>query len=470
LAIRSSSLLEDKLNHPFAGTYATKMIPNNQGDVATRFHRLVEAIKLVWASTLFRDARLYRRAAGRDDTDERMAVIIQEVVGLPHGPRYYPDVSGVIRTHNFYPTGSAQASDGVVALALGLGKTIVDGGVVWSYSPALPTAPPPYGSARELLNKTQAQFWAVNVGPPPPYDPISESEYLVQADLTAAEADGVLHRLVSTYDPVGDRLNLGTGYTGPRVLTFAPLLELNEPPLNDVAAKLAAVCKQALHADVEIEFAMTCGTGTPRAWKTAPAAAAPNRFGFLQVRPMLVSSERVEVAPAELKQPAAVVASETVLGNGVRTDLADVVYVKPATFDARHTRTIARELDGLMPPLVADGRVCVLIGFGRWGSSDPWLGIPVTWPQISAARVIVEATLPDMNVEASQGAHLFHNMTSFRVHYYTVRHTGPDRIDWDWLAAQPVVSETQFVRHVRPVGPLTSRVDGRTGRGVLLRP
>lgn len=464
LAIRSSSLLEDALSHPFAGTYATKMIPNNQPNVGTRFQRLVEAIKFVYASTFFRDAKSYRRAIGQSDANEQMAVIVQEVVGRRYGDRFYPTLSGVIRTYNFYPTGPARPADGVVNLALGLGKTIVDGGVSWTYSPAFPRHSPPHGSIQDLLKNTQTAFWAVNMGPPPPYDPVNEAEYLVRGDLADAEYDGTLKQIVSTYSAESDRLAIGTGVSGPRVLTFAPILDLEDVPLNRIVKRLAASCKEAVGSDVEIEFAMTIG----REGRGEVANPEPDRFGFLQLRPARVADEAVEVSEGDLCGPAVLVATDRVLGNGASDDITDVVYVKPEVFDARYTRTIAAELDAANRQLTTEGRAYVLIGFGRWGSSDPWLGIPVTWPQISNAKVIVEATLPEMNVDPSQGSHFFHNMTSFRVHYLTVSHAGPYKIDWERLGRLPAVAEAEFVRSVRTPRPLRVRVDGRAGRGVIL--
>ncbi|MEW6249534.1 MAG: PEP/pyruvate-binding domain-containing protein [Planctomycetota bacterium] len=461
LAVRSSSLLEDALQHPFAGTYGTKMIPNNQPAADARFQRLVEAIKFVYASTFFRDARSYMQAIGQASTTERMAVIIQEVVGQRFNERFYPTVSGVVRTHNSYARGHARPEDGVTNLALGLGKTIVDGGVTWSYCPKYPGQVPPFGSLGDLLKNTQTTFWAVNMGSPPPHDPISETEYLLEAGLDAAEYDDTLRRIASTYDPGSDRLRIGTGAPGPRVLTFAPLLELDDVPLNALILRLAEVCRAALDTDVEIEFAMSLDRR---------GATPAHRFGFLQLRPMLVSAEQVAVAEADLADPAALVASERVLGNGVWEHMSDVVYVKPGAFEARRTSAIAAELASINRALSTAGRPYVLIGFGRWGSSDQWLGIPVTWPQISAARAIVEAMLPQMNVEPSQGTHFFHNLTSFRVPYFTVRQGAPDRIDWGWLDRQPAVSETDHVRHVVAPGPLRCRVDGHAGRGVILRP
>jgi hypothetical protein len=460
LAIRSSSLLEDALNRPFAGVYATKMIPNNQFDVDARFRLLVEAIKFVYASTYFREARDYIKTTGRDPSEEKMAVIIQEVVGRRHGNRFYPDVSGVARSYNFYPTGSAKPEEGVASLALGLGKTIVDGGMSWTFSPAYPKNPPPFGSVQELLRGTQTEFWAVNMGKPPAYDPVSETEYLVTAGLKEAETDDVLRFLTSTYDPVRDRVIPGIGASGPRILNFAPLVVMEQFPINRLIQALLKAAEDALGANVEIEFAMTIHEARDQ----APQA----RLGFLQVRPMVVSEDRVEVNATDLSDSRAVLASDMVMGNGIADDIQDIVFVRPDNFSPMNTPQIARQLEAINRQLSDQHRPVLLIGFGRWGSSHPSLGIPVVWSQISGARAIVEATLPEMNVELSQGSHFFHNLSSFRTCYFMVRHDGPYAIDWGWLNDQPIVQETELVRHVRPAGMLTIRVDGRSRRGVVL--
>ncbi len=469
LAVRSSSLLEDALAHPFAGVYATKMIPNNQHDADTRFRKLVEAIKFVYASTFFRAARTYVRRAGRTPADEKMAVIVQEVVGYRHGPRFYPEVAGVARSWNFYPTGHARPAEGVVDLAFGLGKTIVDGGRTWTYSPAHPRAVPPFNSVDHMLEQTQTDFWAVNMGSPPAYDPTAEAEYLLQSHVADAEEDGTLPHVASTYDPDSDRLVVGVGPRGPRILDFAPLLKLGAWPLNEALRGLLGLFAERLGTAVEIEFALTL---PPPASPAAPEAR-PARLGFLQVRPMLVSAQVVEVSDAELASPLAVVRSERVMGNGRIEGIRDVVYVKPETFEARHTPVIAGEVDRLNQALLEDGRPYLLLGFGRWGSADPWLGIPVGWAQISGARVIVEAGLPAMNVDMSQGAHFFHNLLSFQVAYFSVPMPGPGgsppAVDWDWLRGLPTRRESSFVRHVEAPAPLAIRVDGRRGRGVVLR-
>ncbi|HEX6881662.1 MAG TPA: PEP/pyruvate-binding domain-containing protein, partial [Terriglobales bacterium] len=461
LAIRSSSLLEDKLGRPFAGVYATKMIPNNQLDADSRFRKLVEAIKCVYASTFFREAREYIQTTGNDPRDEKMAVIIQEIVGLRHGERFYPDISGVARSFNYYPTGPALPEQGVVSLALGLGKTIVDGGRSWTYSPAHPRVPPPFGSIDELIEGTQNTFWAVNMGKPPAYDPVSEAEYLVSATLADAESDEVLRYLASTFDPERDRLVPGTFASGPRVVNFSPLLVLEQLPLNYVVQALLRAAEKSVGDKVEIEFAITI--------QMHRDANPTVRVGFLQVRPIVVSHEVVNVSEEDLHDPSAIVASNAVLGNGSTSDVFDIVYVRADSFAPENTREIAQEIGELNRGLREQKRPYLLIGFGRWGSTHPSLGIPVDWSQISGARTIVESTLPNMNVDFSQGSHFFHNLSSFEATYFMLRYDGDFRINWEWLEKQELVKETSYVRHVRCKEPLLIRVDGRRGWGTIHR-
>jgi len=457
LAVRSSSLLEDALVRPFAGVYQTKMIPNFAPDADTRFERLVEAVKFVYASTWFRSARDYARAAGCGGLDEKMAVIVQEVVGRRYDRRYYPLVSGVARSFHWYPMAPARPEDGVVHLALGLGKTIVDGGVCWAYSPSRPRAAPPFGSVADQLQGSQTTFWTIRLDRPAAYDPTAETEYLVQLGLDAAEYDDTLRHVASTYDAASDRLRPGTGRAGPRAVDFAPILAWDEIPLNALVRELLSVFADELGTAVEIEFAVTIDE--------PPAGGA--WFGLLQVRPMAALDEVVQVSDADLAHAAALVASERVLGNGVDTTITDVVYVLAERFDPLATRAMVGEIAARNRELVAAGRPYLLIGFGRWGSADPSLGIPVAWSDVGGARAIVEATLPHMNVEPSQGSHFFHNLSSFRVSYFMVHHAERP-IDWAWLARQGVVAETEHVRHVRTSVPLSVRVDGRAGRGVIL--
>jgi hypothetical protein len=457
LAVRSSSLLEDAMFEPFASVYATKMIPNNQLDPDARFAKLVEAVKFVYASTFFKDARNYRQAARRTSADEKMAVIIQEIVGLRHGPRFYPHISGVARSFNFYPLGHAKPGDGIIDLALGLGKMIVDDGIAWSFSPAYPQANPPYNTLADLLSQSQVEFWAVNMGWPIEFNPIKETEYLLKYSLADADKDGVLRFLASTYRAQDDKIVYGIAEKGPRIVDFAPILKFDLFPLSRMLRDLLKICEDALGRMVEVEFALTLDE----------ARGTPARFGFLQVRPMVVSEAIVDVAPSEMKGERVLAASESALGNGVLEGIRDIVYVKPETFDIHKTESIASELERLNHRLAAEGRPYLLLGFGRWGTSDPQAGIPVNFGQIGGARVIIESALPETSAMLSQGSHFFHNITSFKVFYFSVSPSDPFPIDWAWLNAQAAVEETAFVRRVRLSAPLLIKVDGRTGRGVI---
>jgi hypothetical protein len=430
------------------------MIPNNQFDPDVRFRQLVEAIKFVYASTYFRTAKDYCKATGLHIEAEKMAVIIQEMVGKRYHARFYPELSGVARSYNYYPLRPAKPQDGVVNLALGLGKTIVDGGVSWTYSPAYPNVDPPFGSVENLLKETQTEFWVVNMGEPPEYDPIAETEYMQHENLTAAEQDDSLRYLASTYSPLSGRLSIGTGFPGPRALTFAPLLALNQVPLNNLIIEVLKVCEQVVGAPVEIELAMTFD---------------PHRFGFLQVRPMVVAGGDVQVAAEDLIGGNILVSSESALGNGVVDTIKDIVYIKPDSFELRQTKAIVLELEQFNNKLLAAGQPYLLIVFGRLGTTDSWLGLPTTWGQVCGAKVIVEATRENARIELSQGSHYFHNVINLGIKYFTLPFSSSYQIDWDWLKRQDVAEETQFLRHVRLSDPLKVRVDGRNGRGVVYK-
>ncbi|MBU0711963.1 PEP/pyruvate-binding domain-containing protein [bacterium] len=457
LAIRSSSMLEDAIYEPFAGIYATKMIANNQLETVTRFNKLVEAVKFVYASTYFRKAKNYFKAVNRSISEEKMAVIVQEVVGHRHGNRYYPNISGVARSYNYYPLGHASPDEGVAELALGLGRTIVDEGISWNYSPAYPHANPPFNSVNDLMKNSQNSYWAVNMGSIADYDPVKETEYLVKCNLAEAEKDGVLNLLASSYDYHSDRLYSGTFGNFPRVLTFAPVLQMNELPLNDVVKSLLQLSQQEVGTSVEMEFALSIN----------PANNVRASLGFLQVRPMVVSADEVDITQSEMTGDDVLLASETVMGNGICTTISNIVYVKPDRFRKESARDIVKELEQINLDLRTDGKRYLLIGFGRWGSRDPWLGIPVEWGQISSAKVIVESTLPEINVDLSQGTHFFHNINSFQVSYFSVHHSGKYKIDWDWLNQQPILSDQQFVRHIQLASPIRVKVDGRSSKGVI---
>jgi len=455
LAVRSSSLLEDAKKEPFAGIYATKMVPNNSYDPDIRFRQLIEAIKLVYASTFWRSAKDYRQVIGHGDEEEKMAVILQEVVGKRYYNRFYPELSGVARSYNYYPMGPASPDEGVISLALGLGKTIVDGGRCWTYSPAYPKVPPPFGSDMELIKESQNEFWTVNMGEPPMYDPILETEYLLLEGLAAAERDGTLRNLASTYNPDSGRLSVGTGFKGARALTFAPILSLGTIPVNDLLREILQICETALQSAVEIEFAMTFD---------------PPCLGFLQVRGMGDSNDEIHVEKEELSGENILVASEDALGNGDDHSILDIVYTNPESFSLEHSKVVVPELERINRKLLNDGRPYLLITLGRLGTTDPWLGIPINWGKISGAKVVVEATQENVRVELSQGSHYFHNIVSLGVMYFTCSISSPHRVQWEWLQQQEAVEETRFLRHIRLSKPLQVKVDGKSRRGVIVRP
>lgn len=459
LAVRSSSLLEDSLHEPFAGVYGTKMIPNNQPNADGRLLALADAIKYVYASTFLAKARSYLQAVGRASHEEKMAVIIQEVVGTRHNDRFYPHISGVARSFNFYPTGLARPEDGVVGLALGLGKIIVEDGVAWYYSPAYPQANPPYDSVQELLEQSQKEFWALDMARTRKPSSTHEIEHVKKYSLSEAEHDGTLALIASTYKAEDERIVMGITEPGPRLINFAQMLKADLLPLNELLKELLSRSENVLGTMVDIEFALTLPI--PRAF--------PARFGFLQVRPMVISRSLVEVGPEDLLNENVLVASESCLGNGTIDTVRDIVYVKPQTFETRRTQAIARELEQLNADLLAGGLPYALIGFGRWGTTDPSAGIPVNFGQVSGAKAIVETTLPDLNTMLSQGSHFFRNLMSLKILYFSVSHTEKYRIDWEWLDRQKTMAETEFARHVRLDRPLEIRVDGRSGRGVILR-
>jgi len=459
LAARSSSLLEDAMFEPFASVYATKMVPNNQPDADSRFRRLAEAVKYVYASTFFRSARNYMKATHHATIDEKMAVVIQEVVGTRFDQRFYPHISGVLRSFNFYPHGHATPDEGVVELALGLGRTIVDEGVSWAFSPAFPRTGPPFKSVRDMLKHTQTRFWAINMGPPPEYNPLSETEHMVQCDLGDAEYDGAIWNLASTYRPANDSLQMGIGEKGQRVIDFAPILQADVLPLNDLLRSLKQTCEDMLGTMVEVEFAV----------KLDRRGGAPAEFGFLQVRPMVVSEATVDITDDELASGRVLLSSRgSVLGNGVLEEIRDIVYVDPERFDIMRTQELVPELERVNGELVAGRRPYLLIGFGRWGTTDPLGGIPVDFGQISGAKVIVESSLPNVPYTLSQGSHFFHNVTSFKIFYFSIRHHEELGIDWDWLKQQQSRTGEAMVRHVELASPLLIKVDGRSGRGVVL--
>lgn len=459
VAIRSSSLLEDALYQPFAGTYATLMLPNNDPDPRVRRKQLSQAIRYVYASAFFRQAKAYIDATPNRVEEEKMAVLIQELVGRRHGDYYYPHVGGIARSYNYYPVGPQKPDDGAAHVVLGLGTRVVEGGLALRFSPVHPQVIGQFSNVANILRNSQKQFNALDLSKP--FIPDEQGNYLnvVELDLATAEQHGTLWPVGSVYSQENDMIYDGIGRPGPRLVTFAHLLKSEIFPLAKILDLLLNFGSAVMSCPVEIEFAVDLEPGDDK----------PSRFGFLQMRPLVLGREHEDVDLANLDDRKVICFSSRALGNGRVDEVFDIVYVKPETFKPARTRDIAAEVGELNRILKAADRPYVLIGPGRWGSSDSWLGVPVTWAQISGARVIVETSIEGFIIEPSQGSHFFQNLTSFNVGYFSVDpHAKNDRIDWEWLAGQVQVAETEHLRHVRAGAELEIRIDGRSSSGAIL--
>jgi len=459
LAVRSSSLLEDSQYQPFTGVYETFMLGNQQQDLQTRLDELSEAIKRVYASTFSQHAKSYVRATPYRLEEEKMAVILQQVVGRNYGQRFYPDFSGVVRSHNFYPVEPMTYSDGIAAVALGLGRTVVDGGKCMSFCPRYPRNLLQFSSVEDILSNTQTEFCALELdGVPHGGGPGHLRE--VRYGLDVAEADGTLHAVASTYSPDNNAVYDGLSRPGPRVVTFAPMLKHGLFPLASILDTLVRAGEDALGNPVEVEFAVTL-----------PRGEEPADFGFLQIRPLTLARDHQDLMIGDIEPGQAICQSTRVLGNGRIENLHDVVVVDSQRFERSRSREVAEAVAHFNAKLNADNLPYLLIGVGRWGSTDPWLGIPVEWDEISGARAIVEAGFRDFRVTPSQGSHFFQNLTAFQVGYFTVNpDAGEGSLDWQWLAAQPAIEEEGCVRHLQFENPLRVVMNSRTSQGVICKP
>jgi CheY-like chemotaxis protein len=460
LAVRSSSLLEDSQYQPFTGVYETFMLGNQQEDEESRFRQLSDAVKLVYASTFSRHAKAYVRATPFRLEEEKMAVILQQVVGSPFGTRFYPDFSGVARSRNFYPVPPMAFEDGIAAVALGMGRTVVNGGKCLSFCPRYPANLVQFSSAEDFLNESQTEFCALLLAPHGE-NGSGSNLHEVTFTLDVAEQDGTLDAVGSTYSADNDRITDGLGRPGVRLVTFAPILKYGAFPLAALLDQLVRDGEEAFGQPVEIEFAVKL----PR----RPGELA--QFGFLQIRPLVLSHETEEMHMEGVERGRILAQSNKVLGNGRVANLEDVVVVDGQRFERAQSQDVARHVAYFNAKLAGENRPYLLIGVGRWGSTDPWLGIPVEWDEISSARVIVEAGFRDFRVTPSQGSHFFQNLSAFRVGYFTVNpDLGEGTVEWDWLAGQPAIEERGCVRHVRLNGPVTVLMNGHSGVGMILKP
>jgi CheY-like chemotaxis protein len=467
LAVRSSSLLEDSQYQPFTGVYETFMLGNQQPDGSTRLAELSEAIKRVYASTFSQHAKTYVRATPYRLEEEKMAVILQQVVGTVHSQRFYPDFSGVVRSHNFYPVEPMTFSDGIAAVALGLGRTVVDGGKCLSFCPRYPRNLLQFSSVEDILANTQTEFCALELdGVPHPSTPLRAGGggfgHLRETrfGLDVAEGDGTLQAVASTYSADNHAIYDGLSRPGARVVTFAPMLKHGIFPIAAILEVLVRAGEDALGNPVEIEFAVRL----PRADEAA-------EFGFLQIRPLTLARDNQDLTIGEVEPTRLICESTKVLGNGRIDNLHDIVVVDSHRFERSRSQEVARAVAHFNAILSTENRPYLLIGVGRWGSNDPWLGIPVEWDEISGARAIVEAGFRDFRVTPSQGSHFFQNLTAFQVGYLTVNpDAGEGSIDWQWLAEQPAVEEQGCVRRLQFSEPLRIVMNSKTSRGVIFKP
>jgi CheY-like chemotaxis protein len=459
LAVRSSSLLEDSQYQPFTGVYETFMLGNQQVDMQVRFDELSEAIKRIYASTYSQHAKAYVRATPYRLEEEKMAVILQQVVGTLHGPRFYPDFSGVVRSYNFYPVPPMTYADGIAAVALGLGRTVVDGGRCISFCPRYPRNLLQFSSVEDILANTQTEFCALELDSVPHGEGQGHLREM-RFGLDLAEADGTLHAVGSTYSADNHAVYDGLSRQGARLVTFAPMLKHGIFPLAQILDVLVRAGEDALGNPVEIEFAVSL-----------PQGEKPADFGFLQIRPLTRALDHQDLTIGEVDAAQLVCRSSKVLGNGRIESLYDIVAVDSQRFERSRSREVAEAVAHFNALLSGDNRPYLLIGVGRWGSNDPWLGIPVEWDEISGARAIVEAGFRDFRVTPSQGSHFFQNLTAFQVGYFTVNpDAGEGSVDWRWLAEQPAVQEQGCVRLLRFDQPLRVVMNSKTGQGVIFKP
>ncbi len=460
LAVRSSSLLEDSHYQPFAGIYSTYMVPVVENDERTMLKLLAIAIKSVYASVFYKDSKAYMTATKNVIDEEKMGIVLQEVCGKSYDTRYYPTLSGVARSINFYPIGSESPEDGIANIALGLGKHIVDGGQTLRFSPCFPQKVLQISQPDLALRETQKVFYALDLNPDSFQVTPDEAANLLKLPVREADKDGVLRLVCSTYDYESNMLRDGSHDDGTKLVTFANILKYNTFPLAQIISIILEKGQKELGKPVEIEFAVELNR----------SGDDHKIFYLLQIRPIVSIIDTVVPDLGQYSDNQLLIRADNALGNGVVNHIYDFVYVKPKSFDAARTRDIASKIGELNDEFLRQGKNYVLVGPGRWGSSDPWLGIPVKWPQISAARVIIESGLENYRIDPSQGTHFFQNLTSFGVGYFTINpyiHQG--FYDIGYLDGCEAVYEDQYIRHVHFEKEITIAIDGKLNRGIILK-
>ncbi len=456
IAIRSSGLFEDSLIQPFAGIFETYILPNNHPDPKVRLQQALDAIRLVYASVYSETARAYVEAIHYKIEEEKMAVVIQEVVGNQHGDYFYPHISGVAQSYNYYPVSHMKPEEGYVVAAVGLGKYVVEGEKAYRFSPKYPEIE--INSPKDQYRNSQVEFFAVDLKNRKPDLLEGDIAGLARLDIDTAEQHGTLKHCASVYNPDNNQIIPGLTHTGPRIVNFANILKYEYIPLAKTIEVVLDVVKEALGSPVEIEFAIDLN-------KDRNGIAS---FYLLQIKPLLGNASDYNISVDTLNHDNIIMFSEKGMGNGLVEDIRDVIYVDPDTFNKSETVAIANEINMLNRKMVAEGRKYILIGPGRWGTRDRWIGVPVSWPQISNAGVIVETSLDDFPLDASSGSHFFHNVTSMNVGYFTVQpEISKSYIRYNRLSEQELVEKTRFVRHVRFADSLQVRMDGKKRIAVI---
>ncbi|MGC9364234.1 MAG: PEP/pyruvate-binding domain-containing protein [Fidelibacterota bacterium] len=460
LAVRSSGLLEDSFSQPFAGIYRTYMLPNNHPDLNTRLKQLTDAIKLVFASVFIKSARTYIENLNHQIEEEKMAVIIQQVVGSQFGDYYYPHISGVAQSHNYYPLANLKNEDGIASIVVGLGKSVIEGGKHFRFCPKYPKIE--FLQNKSLLEDSQKKFYAINMLNRE-FDLIQGEEATIDnIDLTVAEKDGALQHAASVWDSENQRLVPGLTKEGLRIITFDNILKYDYFPLAAIITDILDIGERAFGMPVEIEFAVNLTRN--RAENIMPS------FYILQIRPLAVSSEDVDLSHEQFDPNDLLIYTGRSMGNGIVTGIRDIIYVDPQKFDKLETIKIKDEVEYLNDKMKQAGKEYILIGQGRWGSQDRFLGIPVRYVNISGAKVIVEMGTEGFSVDPSQGTHFFHNIIAMQTGYFTIPHDSKqDVINWKWLKHQPVVEKTEHLVHVRCSNSLTIKMDGKHGIAAVLK-
>ena len=460
IAVRSSSLLEDSHYQPFAGIYSTYMVPKIE-EKYDMLRTVSDAIKAVYASVFYKDSKAYMTATSNLIDQEKMAIVLQEVVGSRYNDHFYPTMSGVARSLNFYPIGNEKAEDGIANIALGLGKYIVDGGQTLRFSPRHPHSILQMSTMDFALRETQTRFYALDLKNMAEAFSVDDAFNLVKLGLKEADAEGSLKYIVSTYDPYDQIIRDGYYPGGRKILSFVNILQHDVFPLADTLDQILRIGQQEMGRPVEIEFAVNMD----------PSDHTRATFYLLQIRPIVDNKEIMDEDLSLVKNEETILSSTSVLGHGIVGDVQDIIYVKTGAFNSSNNQLIAYEIEKMNRSFTDQEKGYVLVGPGRWGSSDSWLGIPVKWPHISNARVIVECGLENYRVDPSQGTHFFQNLTSFGVGYFTVNpFKGDGWFDEAFLNAQPAVEETEYLRHVRFDAPITIKMDGKKSLGVVLKP